>query len=217
MGVTRPDVAGLPVVEAPDRCASRTGDRRVPASRGTRTSGLRTGFSAGNPRHASLTLSDVNVQMPSSSLPDATAACVPAREGRRFTVLLSPTLRGARLARRLTERQLADWQYPSESAEHIVAELVANAVQHGRVPGRDFRLTLALDTQGALRIEVTDLRAERIPRIPAASAPEQEVIAEGGRGLLIVDALADRWGVDITAEPPARKVVWATLTPAADQ
>jgi anti-sigma regulatory factor (Ser/Thr protein kinase) len=155
----------------------------------------------------------VNVQIPSSSLPDATAACVPAREGRRFTVLLSSTLRGARLARRLTERQLADCQYPSESAEHIVAELVANAVQHGRVPGRDFRLTLALDTQGALRIEVTDLRAERIPRIPAASAPEQEVIAEGGRGLLIVDALADRWGVDIAAEPPARKVVWATLLP----
>lgn len=154
--------------------------------------------------------------MPSSSLPDATAARVPAREGRRFTVLLSPTRRGIRLARRLTERQLADWPYPSASAEHIVAELAANAVQHGRVPGRDFRLTLMLDAQGALRIEVMDPRAERVPRIPSAPAPEQEVTAEGGRGLLIVDALADRCGVDIVPEPPARKIVWATLPPAAD-
>ncbi|MEU0083162.1 hypothetical protein [Streptomyces sp. NPDC006274] len=53
------------------------------------------------------------------------------------------------MAWRLTERQLADWQ-PSESAEHIVAELAANAVQHGRVPGRDFGLTLSLDVRGVL-------------------------------------------------------------------
>jgi anti-sigma regulatory factor (Ser/Thr protein kinase) len=133
----------------------------------------------------------------------------PAPDGRRFTVLLSPTRRGARLARRLTERQLADWQLPSEAAEHIVAELAANAVQHGRVPGRDFRLCLALDGAGVLRIEVTDVRAERIP--DTATAPDAE--QESGRGLLIVEALADDWGVDISPEPPARKTVWATFAP----
>lgn len=45
-----------------------------------------------------------------------------------------------------------------EAAEQVVAELAANAVLHGRVPGRDFRLRLTLRTDGALRIEVTDAR-----------------------------------------------------------
>ncbi|TXS48283.1 ATP-binding protein [Streptomyces sp. t39] len=122
-------------------------------------------------------------------------------------MLLSPTRRGARLARRLTERRLADWGRPSRAAEHVVAELAANAVRHGRVPGRDFRLTLVLEAPRTLRIEVTDLRAERLPVPPA-----QDCDAESGRGLLIVDALADAWGVDVGAEPPpARKTVWATL------
>ncbi|AVZ77785.1 hypothetical protein SLUN_33240 [Streptomyces lunaelactis] len=126
-------------------------------------------------------------------------------------VLLSSTRRGARIARRLTERQLADWQMPSEAAEHIVAELAANAIQHGRVTGRDFRLTLVLDTHGVLRIEVTDVRAERMPSPAPTTAPDAE--CESGRGLLIVQALADRWGVDLSPDPPTRKTVWATLRP----
>lgn len=126
---------------------------------------------------------------------------------RHFTVLLSSTRRGARLARLLTERQLADWGEPSDAAEHIVAELAANAVLHGRVPGRDFRLTLRLDAVRTLRIEVTDARGDRIPCIPN---PAQEC-AESGRGLRLVAAFADRWGVD---EAPARcKTVWAELAP----
>ncbi|MGW0330313.1 ATP-binding protein [Streptomyces sp. NPDC003011] len=126
---------------------------------------------------------------------------------RHFTLLLSATRRGARLARLLTERQLAQWGVPSGTAEHVVAELAANAVLHGRVPGRDFRLTLRLDTAGALRIEVTDARGDRLPRI-ADPVPE---CAESGRGLRLVAAYADRWGV---CEAPARgKTVWAELAP----
>ncbi|ATW51619.1 ATP-binding protein [Streptomyces peucetius] len=109
-------------------------------------------------------------------------------------MLLSPTRRGARLARRLTVRQLADWRQPSEAAEHIVAGLAANAVQHGRVPGRDFRLTLSLDTQGVMRIEVTDVRAERLPPMPATPASGDEGGRESGRGLLIVVPAASRRG-----------------------
>ncbi|MBD0844301.1 ATP-binding protein [Streptomyces sp. TRM68416] len=122
-------------------------------------------------------------------------------------VQLSATRRGARLARLLTERQLADWGRPSEPAEHIVAELAANAVLHGRVPGRDFRLTLRLDAAGALRIEVTDPRGDRIPRIPDLVAEE----AESGRGLRLVMAYADRWGVD--RAPLPCKTVWAEVAP----
>ncbi|MGC5566925.1 ATP-binding protein [Streptomyces sp. FR-108] len=126
---------------------------------------------------------------------------------RHFTVLLSATRRGARLARLLTEHQLADWDTPSEAAEQVVAELASNAALHGHVPGRDFRLTLRLDPVGVLRIEVTDARGDRLPREPDPA----EEFAESGRGLLLVAAYADRWGV---AEAPAGcKTVWAELTP----
>jgi len=142
------------------------------------------------------TLSDVNQEITQA-----------ATLVRNFTVLLSATRRGARLARLLTERQLADWGRPSDAAEHVVAELAANAVLHGRVPGRDFRLTLRLDSVGTLRIEVTDARGDRVPRIPD---PVEEC-GESGRGLRLVAAYADRWGVD---EAPAHcKTVWAELAP----
>ncbi|MEJ8635399.1 MULTISPECIES: ATP-binding protein [Streptomyces] len=128
---------------------------------------------------------------------------------RQFTVLLSPTLRGARLARLLTTAQLASWGLPSESAAQIVAELATNATVHGRVPGRDFRLDLTVDDEGKrLRIEVTDTRGDRVPPGPGIStAPAAD--SESGRGLLIVEALADRWGV--AQGPVPRKTVWAEL------
>ncbi|MEV2218244.1 ATP-binding protein [Streptomyces sp. NPDC050997] len=126
---------------------------------------------------------------------------------RHFAVQLSATRRGARLARLLAERQLDDWGLPFEGAAHIVAELASNAVLHGRVPGRDFRLRLTLHADGTLRIEVTDARGDRIPRIPD---PVDED-GESGRGLRIVAAYADRWGVD---EAPAYgKTVWAEWAP----
>lgn len=64
---------------------------------------------------------------------------------------------------------------------------------HGRVPGRDFELKLTY-FRGTLRIEVSDTRGERRPRSPGQVAlPVPD--AENGRGLLLVDALADRWTV----------------------
>lgn len=141
------------------------------------------------------TLSDVSREI------TRTEHSAPTRE---FTVLLSPTRRGARLARLLATAQLLAWGHPSEPATQIVAELAANAVLHGRVPGRDFRLGLLVRRDGVLRIEVTDTRGERLPQ--AAAAPGD---AETGRGLLIVGALADRWGVDLGPVP--RKTVWAEI------
>lgn len=85
----------------------------------------------------------------------------------------------------------------------IVAELAANAVTHGRVPGRDFELSVSL-LVGSIRIEVTDTRAERQPPGPG-QVPEPNPLAESGRGLLLVDALADRWEV-VDREPPGKTV-----------
>ncbi|WP_282701089.1 ATP-binding protein [Streptomyces sp. CC219B] len=122
---------------------------------------------------------------------------------RNFTVLLSPTPRGARLARLLAAEQLRSWELPTDPAELIVAELAANAAVHGRVPGRDFRLTLYV-VGGVLRAEVTDTCGDRLP-----CAREAGPDAESGWGLLLVDVLADRWGVAVG--PPPRKTVWAEL------
>jgi anti-sigma regulatory factor (Ser/Thr protein kinase) len=127
-----------------------------------------------------------------------------------FTVILSPTPRGARLARLLTVAQLRSWGMPSgvtEAAQHVVAELAANASTHGRLRGRDFLLAL-FTTAGdrALRIEVTDTRGDRLPNLaPRPPAADEE----SGRGLLLVEALSDRWGV--VTGPVPRKTVWAEL------
>ncbi|MET9759282.1 ATP-binding protein [Streptomyces sp. NPDC006372] len=123
-----------------------------------------------------------------------------------FSVLLSPTPRGARLARLLATEWMRTQEMPhriTEAAEHLVAELAANAATHGRLPGRDFRLVL-LSAPTALRIEVTDTRANDLPR-HRRPTPD----AESGRGLLLVEALADRWGVELGPTP--RKTVWAEL------
>ena len=130
---------------------------------------------------------------------------------RTFSQLLSSTRRGARLARLLTVEQLQAWEVSPtviDSAEQIVAELAANAALHGRVQGRDFRLALTLDAPtGTLRIAVSDARGDQL----LLSAPNFETRpdAESGRGLLLVAALADRWGVE--PYPPSGKTAWAEI------
>ncbi|MFD5753331.1 ATP-binding protein [Streptomyces sp. NPDC127033] len=118
----------------------------------------------------------------------------------------------ARLARRLAVRHLDGWGYPPASdvscaVALVVAELAANAVRHGRVPGRDFGLRLALDTAaGLVRVEVADAAsAKQLPATAPSAAPE----GESGRGLLLVDVLAVRWGS--APRHPLGKTVWAEL------
>ncbi|WMX45599.1 ATP-binding protein [Streptomyces roseicoloratus] len=123
---------------------------------------------------------------------------------RQFGIQLSATPRGARLARLLAVEQLRSWglEAVADATAQIVAELAANAVTHGRVPGRDFRL--ALVANGAvLRIEVTDTRADRLPR------RERRDGAESGRGLVLVEALSRDWGVRLGPTP--RKTIWSEV------
>lgn len=127
----------------------------------------------------------------------------PRTSARQFAVQLSATRRGARLARLLATEQLRSWGLPLEDAAHVVAELASNATTHGRVAGRDFRLTLTVTATDTLRIEVTDARGDRLPAIQLSGD------GESGRGLLLVDALADRWGV--TPGPVPCKTVWAEM------
>lgn len=128
---------------------------------------------------------------------------------RTFTQRFSATRRGARLARLLAAHQLTEWGHPHGTEAHdtvvlIVAELAANAVLHGRVPGRDFALSLSHDeNRRVVLTEVTDTH----PALPARKVPDADADGDGGRGLVLVDALAADWGVRDRLGPG--KTVWA--------
>ena len=135
----------------------------------------------------------------------------PTAPEREFAMRFTSTPRGARLARRLVSHRLNEWGYPyttpvNETLTLIAAELTANAVQHGHVPGRDFHLQLTLADE-TFRIEVTDTRAEKQP---PSTPPTPDSASESGRGLHLVDALADHWGVTPRQAAPG-KTVWAEL------
>ncbi|MFJ8129778.1 ATP-binding protein [Streptomyces hydrogenans] len=128
----------------------------------------------------------------------------------QLVLRFSGTRRGARLARRLAVQQLTDWTAlpydsdPARAVALVAAELASNAIRHGSLPGRDFRLALLL-LPDCYRIEVTDTRPERLPP-PAAPQPADETT---GRGLLLVQAYADRWGCAV--RDAYTKTVWAEV------
>ncbi|WP_063732754.1 ATP-binding protein [Streptomyces sp. RTd22] len=99
---------------------------------------------------------------------------------------------------------LASWCLPTveEVALLVLSELITNAVRHARVPGRQIE-TRYLHQGDRVRIEVHDA-ADPHPRL---MTPPLEAVH--GRGLLLVDALADQWGV--TPRAAVGKAVWAVL------
>lgn len=101
-----------------------------------------------------------------------------------------------------------------EDARLLVTELVSNSVRHAGV-GRESAVGLALHlTSDCLAVAVSDPGSGFRPEV-VEPHPEQV----GGRGLFIVDQLADRWGVgDSPLRPPGRgrasetaTVVWFEL------
>jgi anti-sigma regulatory factor (Ser/Thr protein kinase) len=85
-----------------------------------------------------------------------------------------------------------------EDGELALSELVTNAVLHGRDP---LSVRLVLD-DALLRAEVRDAN----PVSPSFSMLDETAVT--GRGLLLISAVSDRWGV----EPgPTGKVVWFEL------
>ncbi|MFJ2110515.1 ATP-binding protein [Streptomyces sp. NPDC087850] len=111
------------------------------------------------------------------------------------------------LARLELRKALALWGMSAleDSALLILSELVTNAARHARVSqGREIETRYAVRPGGGLRIEVHDASAER----PRQRAHDPEAV--DGRGLVIVDALADAWGVGERNGPG--KVIWAELS-----
>ncbi|MFF5422899.1 MULTISPECIES: ATP-binding protein [unclassified Streptomyces] len=116
--------------------------------------------------------------------------------------------RSVPLAREFTRKALADWGLDARADDVLVcvSELTTNALRHGVPPGRGYRLHLFLERPGPLRVEVHDSG----DGTPALRAPE----GESGRGLHLVEALADRWGV---GERNPGKIVWCEFTDAAGE
>lgn len=98
------------------------------------------------------------------------------------------TPRSVRLARLHTRRRLTLWNWPGDidDAVLVTSELVANAVRHGRLPGHEVWLRVAVDEEGksALTIDVSDPVLE-FPVVNLAPS------GESGRGLLVVRGVSE--------------------------
>jgi anti-sigma regulatory factor (Ser/Thr protein kinase) len=112
---------------------------------------------------------------------------------------LEPQAQTAGRARRLIRQALRRWDLEEQldATELLVSEIVTNAVRYAERP-----ITLRLLRTDVLRCEVGD-DAPLLPRMRHA-APEEE----GGRGLYLVNRMAQRWGATRLG---AGKVVWFEL------
>ncbi|MEU2055146.1 ATP-binding protein [Streptomyces bungoensis] len=105
--------------------------------------------------------------------------------------------------RRLLRRHLGSWglHHLAETAQLCVSELVSNVIKH---VGQGTPATLSVSMNRVfLRLEIHDPDTRALPALVDAGAD-----SEGGRGMALVDGLADRWGVRLCAD---RKVTWCEL------
>ena len=122
---------------------------------------------------------------------------VPAQPSRASTVRRA-------VAAHLTSLPLTAEQL--EGAVLATGELFANAVRHGSSDSGD-TVTVTVERTGHdVRVTVAD-RSPDLPRLCAADAAE-----ESGRGLALVAALSEDWGVARPAPGTTGKSVWFTLT-----
>ncbi|MFD7137481.1 ATP-binding protein [Streptomyces sp. NPDC059894] len=105
-------------------------------------------------------------------------------------------------ARAFTTEALTNWGLldRGEDVRLCVSELATNAVLHRTAPGRGFLVKLDAGDE-VVRLEVHDSRRRR----PHPRRPDDTDTT--GRGLLLVTALADDWGVE--DRTPIGKIVWS--------
>jgi len=135
---------------------------------------------------------------------DAVSAPAPGEPLDAAVTLAAEPASGA-AARRFVQRALAGVPADPERVDILVllcSELVTNAVLHAAAPSQ-MRLRLR---DGRVRLEVHD-SSSQVP-VPRA----QDLAATNGRGMVLVDALADSWGVQVgDGLPDQGKTVWVEL------
>ncbi|QYC40403.1 Histidine kinase-, DNA gyrase B-, and HSP90-like ATPase [Nonomuraea coxensis DSM 45129] len=121
----------------------------------------------------------------------------PARDGKEASWDLPAAPEAVATARRLVREALAVWGLSTlaDDLTMVVSEVVTNAIVHAKSA-----VTLSLHRQGrSVRGEVAD--HSPVWPTPLPAGPDEE----HGRGLAIVAAYSERWGVDPT---PDGKIVW---------
>ncbi|MFF3056361.1 ATP-binding protein [Streptomyces sp. NPDC057909] len=105
--------------------------------------------------------------------------------------------------RRVMRLHLELWGLPGVvyAAQICVTELVANVVRHVG-PGTPSCLAVSMNGD-RLRIEVSDPDVRALPRLVTTAGE-----TEAGRGMALVDGVADRWGVILRGDS---KVTWCEL------
>ena len=118
----------------------------------------------------------------------------------QYRLRLTVGAHSARHIRAIARSLLGEWKMPelTDAVELGVTELVANVVRH--VPDRRCEVLLVRQSAG-VRVEVKD-GGEQLPVLPS----ETPLDAENGRGLVLLEAVADKWGVD--ARRGVGKTVW---------
>ncbi|MEE1940267.1 ATP-binding protein [Streptomyces sp. TRM 70361] len=109
-------------------------------------------------------------------------------------------------ARHLLTEWLGRWHCPRsviDTAQLVISEFAANAVLH---TASDRIVCRVLQGERRLRIEVCDQGTGPVGLAPRQAGPD----STSGRGLQLVDTLADAWG-DIPAVRSRGRVVWAEL------
>lgn len=118
---------------------------------------------------------------------------------------------GFALARAFTRDTLRGWSldHHGDDAALVITELAANAVAHAvpqaLVGEAEVWLGIELDPAHVL-LTVSDPGEDP----PEFTTADGSALLENGRGLFIVEALAEEWGW--TLNPPAGKTVWARLS-----
>ncbi|MDX3453598.1 ATP-binding protein [Streptomyces sp. ME02-8801-2C] len=146
-----------------------------------------------------------------------------------LTFRLSRCHRSVPRTRALAHAVLGEWgvdQDILEAAELVLSELVTNALRVPVPSDRQVGVRIARSlAEGLLRLEVSDAGSG----LPQVRTPGDEETC--GRGLLLVEALAHRWGVedrvggvgktvwaelkapDLASEPPEQKVAAVLVLP----
>jgi PAS domain S-box-containing protein len=125
----------------------------------------------------------------------------------RAAASFEPVGRSVASARAFVRDTLQGWGHADivDDAVVLTSELVTNAVVHAGTAAD----VVCLRSDEGVRVEVADHYPER--EVPLQSSPANmgSPDREGGRGLQLCAALADRWGVEYT---PTHKTVWFRLT-----
>ncbi|GAA3868379.1 hypothetical protein GCM10023084_21910 [Streptomyces lacrimifluminis] len=113
------------------------------------------------------------------------------------------------LARRRVHDHLADWGHSTDGpaltdAVLLVSELATNVVRHGPLLEPEFEVAVTALADGSCLIEVSD-EGTTEPRLHPLTDGE-----EHGRGLHLVEDIAEAWGV--WSRGRHGKTVWALVT-----